>query len=289
MTEMWNLWLLILGIIKYPALLAGAWLWERTTRRFLAVKLGKLAYLARLLLFLAGMTGPMWIGDENLLLFLSAFIGLFLLCYQGTHAARVVVGLVFYLLLAGIGMILDTALGFLPIDGWDWSEMLSACLKMLAAGLVYLLSRRLNPGEKTLDLPNRLWGLCALLSLAPLTTVLPFSLWNGFGRAGMDAGQYRIAYTVLPFVFLSALALLVAIAVLSRHEELEQTARLAQMRELYYEGLQSKETQVRTLHHDLRNHLGAIQGLLAMRNRTGAALSLPADRLPSAARSKTRL
>ena len=79
----------------------------------------------------------------------------------------------------------------------------------------------------------------------------------------MDVGQYRIAYTVLPFVVLSALALLVALAVLSRHEALEQTARLAQMRELYYESLQSRETQVRTLRHDLHNHLGAVQGLLA--------------------------
>lgn len=260
---MWHVWLLILGVLKYPALLAGAWIWERTTRRFLTVKPGKLSYAARLLLFLAGMAGPMWIGDENLLFFLPTFVGLFLLCYQGKHAARAVVGIVFYLLLAGVGMILDTAIGFLPINGWDWSDVLISCLKLLAAGLVYPLSRKLNPGGKAMSLPGRLWGLCGLLSLAPLTTVLSFSLWNSFGRDGMDAGQYRIAYTLLPFVFLSALALLVAIAVLSRHEELEQAARLAQLRELYYEGLQSRETQVRTLRHDLRNHLSAIGGLLA--------------------------
>lgn len=89
------------------------------------------------------------------------------------------------------------------------------------------------------------------------------SLWNSFGRDSMDAGQYRIAYTVLPFVFLSALALLVAMTALARHEKLEQAVQLADLRALYYSGLQEKESQVRTLRHDLRNHLSAVQGLLA--------------------------
>lgn len=254
---------LIFTILKYPTSLVGAWLLERASRRFLAGKPGKLAYFARLMLFWAGLVGPMWIGDENLLFFLLALMGLFFLCYQGARAARMVVGTVFYLLLAGTGMIFDTAFNFFPESAWDGTELISSVVKVLAAGLVYLLARKLNPGKKALELPGRLWGLCALLSLAPLIMVLSFSLWNSFGRDQMDAGQYRIAYTVLPFVFLSALALLVALAVLSRHEALEKTARLAQMRELYYESLQSRQTQVRTLRHDLRNHLCAVQGLLA--------------------------
>lgn len=259
---MWHILLLIFTILKYPTSLVGAWLWERASRHFLAGRPGKLAYFVRLMLFWAGLVGPMWIGDENLLFFLLAFIGLFLLCYQGTHAAQMVVGAVFYLLLAGTGMILDTAFNFFPAGTWNWAELISSVVKVLAAALVYLLARKLNPSEKALELPDRLWGLCALLSLAPLIMVLSFSLWNSFGRDQMDVGQYRIAYTVLPFVFLSALALLVALAVLSRHETLEQTARLAQIRALYYESLQSREAQVRTLRHDLRNHLGAVQGLL---------------------------
>lgn len=260
---MWHILLLIFTVLKYPTSLMGAWLWERASRRFLAGKPGKLAYFVRLMLFWAGVVGPMWIGDENLLFFLLAFIGLFLLCYQETRAARMVVGVVFYLLLAGTGMILDTAFDFLPVGTWDWSEIINSIVKVLAAVLVCLLARKLNPNEKALELPGRLWGLCALLSLAPLIMVLSFSLWNGFGRDQMDVGQYRIAYTVLPFVFLSALALLVALAVLSRHEDLERAAQLAELRELYYKGLQTQETQVRMLRHDLRNHLTAMQGLLA--------------------------
>ncbi|MEA4815109.1 MAG: GHKL domain-containing protein [Oscillospiraceae bacterium] len=260
---MWHVLFLIFTVLKYPASLVGAWFWERTSRRFLAVKPGKLAYFVRLMLFWAGLVGPMWIGDENLLFFLLAFIGLSLLCYQGTWAARMVVSTVFYLFLSGTGMILDTAFNFLPSGVWDWSESINSVVKALAAVFVYLLARKLNPNEKAIELSGRLWGLCALLSLAPLIMVLSFSLWNSFGREQMDLGQYRIAYTMLPFVFLSALALLLALAVLSRHEALEQTAKLAQMRALYYDGLQSGQTQVRILRHDLRNHLGAVQGLLA--------------------------
>lgn len=252
--------LLVLSIVRYPALLMGAWLWERASRYVLRVRPGKMAYAARLLMFAFGMSGPMWLGDENLFFFLLGFIGVFWFCYQGGRLAKVVAGVVFYLLISSVGTILDTAFNHLP--GIDWTDAVSPLLKSLAAALVYLLSRRLNPEQRTPELPDRLWWLCAFLSLAPLVVVLSFSLWNAFGRDGMDAGQYRIAYTVLPFVFLSALTLLVAIAVLSKHEQLEQSARLAQMRELYYEGLQSKEAQVRMLRHDLRNHLNAIYGLL---------------------------
>lgn len=258
-----RLLLLIVKAIAYPTLLAGAWLWERASRRYLAVRPGKLAYAARLLLFWTGSAGPLWIGDENLLFFALAYVVVFFLCYQGTRVARMVVGLVFFLLISSTGMIFDTMQSLLPIAIWDFSMGVGYLCKPLVAAGVFFLSRKLNPEENTLHLPQRLWWLCALLSLAPLAVVLSFSLWNSFGRDTMDIGQYRIAYTVLPFMFLSAVALLVALTVLSRHEKLEQAAQLAQLRELYYKGTQDKETQVRTLRHDLRNHLAAVQGLLA--------------------------
>ena len=71
-----------------------------------------------------------------------------------------------------------------------------------------------------------------------------------------------IAYTILPFASLSALALLAALAVLSRHEELEEENRLAGLREVYYQGLRQEQAQVRALRHDMRNHLSALLGLL---------------------------
>ena len=58
------------------------------------------------------------------------------------------------------------------------------------------------------------------------------------------------------------LALLAALAVLSRHEELEEENRLAGLREVYYQGLRQEQAQVRALRHDMRNHLSALLGLL---------------------------
>lgn len=39
-----------------------------------------------------------------------------------------------------------------------------------------------------------------------------------------------------------------------------------EMGELYYEGLQRQQSQLRILRHDLRNHLIALQGMLANEN-----------------------
>lgn len=259
---MWRIGFLILTIFQSPTSLAGAWLWERTSRYFLTVKPGKAAYAIRLLLFWAGMSGPLWIGDENLLFFLPVFIGFFLLGYKGTRIARIVVGTVFYLLLASLGMILDTSFNLHPTGAWNITKTAASVTKLAAAVLTYLLVRKLNPDQQPPELSKRMWGLCALLSLAPLFVVLSFSVWNGFGRNQMDIGQYRIAYTILPFVLLSALAILAAMMILSRQWELEQAASLANMRETYYENLRHGETQVRTLRHDLRNHLSVAQGLL---------------------------
>ena len=71
-------------------------------------------------------------------------------------------------------------------------------------------------------------------------------------------------YTVLPFVFLTALALLYAILGLVTIERLEEADKLASLRESYYQGLRREESQLRTLRHDLRNHLTALRGLVEL-------------------------
>lgn len=76
---------------------------------------------------------------------------------------------------------------------------------------------------------------------------------------------------VLPFVLVTSLVLLRAIRVLADHQQLARTAQLAEMRELYYQGLRREQDQVRTLRHDLRNHLTALQGLLAQGQTAQAA------------------
>ena len=57
---------------------------------------------------------------------------------------------------------------------------------------------------------------------------------------------------------------------LADHERLERASELAGLREVYYQGLQQQESQVRQLRHDLRNHLTVILGLLEKEDTQGA-------------------
>ena len=65
--------------------------------------------------------------------------------------------------------------------------------------------------------------------------------------------------------------LLFAVLILADHERLEQSSRLAGLREVYYQGLRQQERQVRQLRHDLRTHLTVVQGLLEKGDAQGAA------------------
>ena len=55
---------------------------------------------------------------------------------------------------------------------------------------------------------------------------------------------------VLPFTGVTALILLFVILTLANHEKLEQEVHLAGLREVYYQGIQREQVQVRTLRHD---------------------------------------
>ena len=52
---------------------------------------------------------------------------------------------------------------------------------------------------------------------------------------------------------------------------MEEQVRLAGLREIYYQGVQRENQQIRTLRHDLRNHVMAVSGLLE-RGETEQAL-----------------
>lgn len=76
---------------------------------------------------------------------------------------------------------------------------------------------------------------------------------------------------ILPFTLATSVVLLFAILALADHEALEEQVRLAGLREIYYQGVQRENQQIRTLRHDLRNHVMAVSGLLE-RGETEQAL-----------------
>ncbi|MEI3101458.1 MAG: GHKL domain-containing protein, partial [Oscillospiraceae bacterium] len=92
---------------------------------------------------------------------------------------------------------------------------------------------------------------------------------------------------VLPAVLLGSLLLLRAIITLTDYERLQSESRLSALREMYYQGLQREQNQVRTLRHDMRNHMAVLQGLLD-NGDTGKAEEYLRELLGSAALSGGR-
>ncbi len=209
-------------------------------------------------------TVPSWMGDENPVLFFPFFMLIFLLCLRGPWPARLVMGGIFFALLFSTNMMLDTAEQWIFRTDGMWS-VLFVCKLLFLWALIFVLYRSFLPGG--LHLGRRLWALLGGLTLAPTMATLSFSLWRNpweddFLYEVYRAALYRLGFTMLPFVLLSCLALLFAMRVLAKHEQLEEGNRLGMLREVYFDGLQREKQQVRLLRHDLRNHLTALQGLL---------------------------
>ena len=157
-------------------------------------------------------------GDENVIILFVFFLWGFYVCYEESPFARLVMGTVLFLLLVPVNMILDTAV-YWKISLWlvDFVAALGKFLfSLLAGGLI----RYLRKNKHVIRLPERIWGMCALLCAAPLFVVLSFSFWYGFSPLEMEAEEFRLAYTILPFAALSAAAVLIAITVFSRQQEL---------------------------------------------------------------------
>jgi len=214
-------------------------------------------------LLLAGTLGVssgmiIWIGDLNLLYTLPIYFALFLLCTEGDWVGRLAVCAIFFCLEMTVCAILDTY-----VRSSDLYDALTRLVRPVIFGGLWLALRRRLPPE-TVTLPRRLWKLVLGLALMPLCALASVVLltYDKFDSPSIYGLSMNLGLAVLPFVLLTALVLLFAIMILADHERLEQAGRLANLREVYYQGLQREERQVRQLRHDLRNHLTAVQGML---------------------------
>ena len=219
----------------------------RSWSRFVRIRTGWLWSAAMFAVLGIVSITVIWIGDPNLLYVLPVVLLAGVLCTRGSLAGRLAVAAIFFTLIMSVNATLDTYLELLTPRG-----MLSRALRPAVYGGLYLLVRRRLPEEPP-ELSFRLWRLILVLAAMPLCA-------------------------------LSAVVLLTAILLLADHERLERAEQLAGLREVYYQGLREQEGQVRTLRHDLRNHLTVLRGLLE-RGETARALgyleqlavSLPAE------------
>ncbi len=234
---------------------------------FVSVK-QKLPWKVLLVVTFGGTSGMViWVGDNNLLFTLPVFLGFFFLCTQGERLGRLAVGLIFFCLIMSVCAMLDTYLSLL--DSYD---IITRLARPVVFGLLLLLFRRRLPDGPAV-LPPRLWKLVLGLAAMPLCALVAVVLLTNekYTSPAVHTLAMNQGLVVLPFVLVTSLVLLRAIRVLADHQQLARTAQLAEMRELYYQGLRREQDQVRTLRHDLRNHLTALQGLLAQGQTAQAA------------------
>ena len=222
------------------------------------------------LVILLGISAKMIIrlGDPNLLYTLVVFLPLLLAASQGDRVGRLAVAISFFCLIMPVNAALDTY--YAPIMSYHGLGSVyvytSEFIRPAVWGLLYLAVRKRLP-QSPPRLSPRLWRLVLLLAAMPFSSLLAVVLLTVEGRVSSSAIHsltMNLGVVVLPFVFLSALALLYAILVLEDHTRLEQADKLASLRESYYQALRREERQVRTLRHDLRNHLTALRGLVEL-------------------------
>lgn len=253
-----------------PPLISGFFLYK-VCAAFLPVK-PRRGWRTLLFCVLGGTTGMViWVGDNNLLFTLPVFFAALLACSRGDLAGRAAVTAIFFCLIMPVCALLDTyyvRIGSIRLDEEflhvnDFFYYSSKFLRPVLAGLLYLLLRKRLPRQPP-RLSPKLWRLACILSAMPLSAMLAVVLLtqSKYEFPALLSVTMSLGLAVLPFVLLTSLALLYAILVLEDHTRLEEAGKLASLRESYYQSLQREERQVRTLRHDLRNHLTAIRGLL---------------------------
>lgn len=210
-----------------------------------------------------------WIGDPNLLYTLPIYFLLFFLCTRGDWVGRLTVCIVFFCLEMSVCALLDTYVQVVDTD--RLYDLLVRLLRTAIFGALWLLLRRRFPAEQA-HLSRRLWQVVLGLAAMPLCALIAVVLltFQKYESAAVNTLALNQGLVVLPFVLVTSLVLLFAILILADHERLEQSSRLAGLREVYYNGLQQQEKQVRQLRHDMRNHLTVVQGLLEKGNIQGA-------------------
>lgn len=199
-----------------------------------------------------------YVGDPvNILGILPVFCVVVLLCCTGSPLQRTSVFLVFSAFSLALSALIDSFLYSNPIF-WNLvgSFMRWGFLRLAVWFAAYFALRKFAP-KRGYELPQKLWVLVDLLTLAPFSTILITVAWKE-----SDTVRANLAGLLLLLVaLLTSLGLLWAVAVLARQQELEQSTRFYEMNRLYYRNLEQEQLQVRRLRHDMANHLQTMAAL----------------------------
>ena len=239
-------------------ILANGFFLFRIISAFVQVR-EKPVFKLMLFLLLSGTSGMViWVGDNNLLWTLPVFVALYMVSTRGARLGRLATAVVFFCLIMSVCAMADTYLKDLA-----HYDVVTRLMRVAAFGLLYAALGRRLPREPV-QLSLRLWKLVLGLSAMPFCALVAVVLltYRRYDSAEVHALSMNQGLVVLPFVLVTSVVLLFAILTLADYERLARENRLASLREVYYQGIQREQTQVRTLRHDLRNHLTVLQGLV---------------------------
>lgn len=240
-----------------PPVLNGLFLY-RLVRPFIEFRDKPWSKVVLFILLYGSSAMVIWVGDNNLLFTLLVFLPCFLCCTKGDLLSRLTFSIIFFCLIMSVCAILDTYLSFAE----HYDHVVRLC-RPLVFGLLYFCFCR-NLPDKPLRLSKKLWQLMFGLALMPLASLIAVILLTQ-ARYYSQTVNYisrNQGVLVLPVVLINSLILLLALVKLADYEYLQQANSLAAMREVYYQGLQREQVQVRTLRHDLRNHLAVLHSLI---------------------------
>lgn len=239
-------------------ILANGFFLFRIISAFVQVR-EKPVFKLMLFLLLSGTSGMViWVGDNNLLWTLPVFVALYMVSTRGARLGRLATAVVFFCLIMSVCAMADTYLKDLA-----HYDVVTRLMRVAAFGLLYAALGRRLPREPV-RLSLRLWKLVLGLSAMPFCALVAVVLltYRRYDSAEVHALSMNQGLVVLPFVLVTSVVLLFAILTLADYERLARENRLASLREVYYQGIRREQTQVRTLRHDLRNHLTVLQGLV---------------------------
>lgn len=249
---------ILIDVLALLLMLADGLFVYLLTSPFVAFRKGRWPRLVLLLLYSGSCGMVIWIGDPNMIYTMLVFFPCFFLITRGQPAQRLALAMISFCYIMSVCAIIDSYVYRL-----DYYDYIVRLLRPAIFGGIYFLFRKRLPAEPV-SLSSGMWKLMLGLSAMPffsLVAVVGLTYYH-YESVLVDIVSKNQGLAVLPVILLGCLLLLRAILALSDYERLQSESRLSALREMYYKGLQHEQNQVRTLRHDMRNHMAALQGLL---------------------------
>ena len=273
---------ILIDVLALLLMLADGLFVYLLTSPFVTFRKGRWPRLVLLLLYSGSCGMVIWIGDPNMIYTMLVFFPCFFLVTQGQFAHRLALAMIAFCYIMSACAMIDSYAYM--ADGYDYIVRL---LRPVVFGGIYFFFRKRLPGEPV-SLSSGMWKLILGLSAMPFFSLIAVvGMTYRYESVLVDIISNNQGLAVLPAILLGSLLLLRAILALADYERLQSESRLSALRELYYQSLQREQAQVRTLRHDMRNHMAALQGLLE-RGETDKAAKYAGELLGSSALSGGR-